>query len=109
MPRSPSPAMAQRHLYCDPPTATCTGNGNFGTVSSGANYVGPTVTFTGSTISWNPTTDALTFKLGVRVGSGTGRPASRCKPRVHGRTQMTDTSGIPTSTTTFMSGTTSGF
>ena len=93
------------------PTATCSGNGNFGTVTTGSNYVTGTVTFTNSTISWNPTTDVLTFKLGA-VGTGSGSRQTNVTAHAPGYTadtNMTDTSGIPISTTTFTSGTTSGF
>ena len=50
--------------------STCTGGGGpFGTVATGGNYVSATVTFTNSTIQWNPTTDTLTFTLGTKVGT----------------------------------------
>ena len=92
------------------PTATCAGNGNFGTVNSGSNYVGGNVTFTGSTITWNPTADTLTFTMGTAGGTGTrdnnvtaGKPGYTASPNV------SDSSGIPVSTTAFTSGTNSGF
>ena len=87
------------------------GNGNFGTVSTGGNYVTGTVTFTNSTISWNPTTDVLTFKLG-QSGRGSGNRQTNVTAHAPGYTaepNVTDTSGIPISTTTLQSGNTSGF
>ena len=68
------------------PGTTCSGGGNFGTVNSGGNYISGTVTFTGSTITWNPTADTLTFKMGNRrrhwnqEHQGPGRQS-----RVHGQ------------------------
>ena len=89
---------------------TCTGNGNFGVVATGANYVGGTVTFTNSTITWNPTTDTLTFKLGaVGTGSNNRNTVGAGTPGYTASGNVADTSGIPVSTTTFTSGSNSGF
>ena len=93
-------------------SASCTGGGgNFGTVVTGANYVTNTSTFRGSTITWNPATDKLTFTLGtlasqanrIRTGVTAGFPGYTASGSV------TDTSGNAISTTTFTSTTTSGF
>ena len=92
------------------PGTTCSGGGNFGTVNSGGNYISGTVTFTGSTITWNPTADTLTFKMGNPGGSGTRNtrvPAG--KPGYTASANVTDTSGLPVSTANFTSGSTSGF
>ena len=56
-------------------------------MGTGASYVSGTVTFTESTISWNPTTDKLTFTLGT-LGTGTvksARTSTAGLPRVHGQ------------------------
>ena len=93
-------------------SATCTGTGNFGTVSTGGNYIsGTVVTFTGSTITWNPTTDTLTFKLGT-LGTGSANRHTGVTAGAPGYTasaNVTDLSGVPVSTSTFTSGSTSGF
>jgi hypothetical protein len=90
-------------------STTCTTN--FGTVTTGGNYVGGNVTFTNSTITWNPTTDVLTFTLGT-LGTGAGNRntgVTAGKPGYTASANATDTSGIPVSTATFTSGTNSGF
>ena len=93
-------------------SASCTGNGNFGTVSTGGNYISAlsgTVTFTNSTITWNPVANTLTFKMGA---AGGGTPRTNVTAGGPGYTvgaNVTDVSGIPVSTTPFTSGTTSGF
>ena len=77
------------------PGTTCSGGGNFGTVNSGGNYISGTVTFTGSTITWNPTADTLTFKMGNPGGSGTRNtrvPAG--KPGYTASANVTDTSAF---------------
>jgi type II secretory pathway pseudopilin PulG len=51
-------------------TASTCSSLNFGTVATGNNYVNANVTFGGSTVSWNPTTDTLTFTLGSTIGNG---------------------------------------
>ncbi len=92
-------------------SGTCTTNDNFGTISTGGNYVSGTVTFTGSTITWNPTTDTLTFKLGT-VGTGSGNRNTNVtagKPGYTASANVTDMSGIPVSTVAFTSGSSSGF
>ena len=91
-------------------SATCTGDGNFGTLAPG-NYVTGTVTFTGSTITWNPANDTLTFKLGTTIGGGTNRRTNvtAAAPAYTASANVTDIGGVPVSTTTFTSGSTSGF
>ena len=94
------------------PGTTCSGGGNFGTVNSGSNYVGNngTVTFTASTITWSPTADTLTFVMGNAGGTGTRNTrVTAGKPGYTASANVTDTSGLPVSTTAFTSGTTSGF
>ena len=94
------------------PGTTCSGEGNFGTVNSGSNYVGNngTVTFTASTITWSPTADTLTFVMGNAGGTGTRNTrVTAGKPGYTASANVTDTSGLPVSTTAFTSGTTSGF
>ncbi len=89
-------------------SASCSGAGNFGTVST-ANYVLNTVTFTNSTITWDPANDTLTFTFGtrtsgvIRTGVLSGRPGYTLNSAV------TDLNGIPANTTTFTSGINSGF
>jgi hypothetical protein len=90
-------------------SGTCTTN--FGTIFTGSNYVSGTVTFTNSTITWNPSTDLLTFKLGT-IGQGSTNRNTTVAVGTPGYTasaNVTDTSGLPVSTTNFTSGTTSGF
>jgi len=80
-------------------------------VFTGASYVSGTVTFSGSTITWAPGTDTLTFTLGSTVG-GSNRISSGVTMGFPGYTadpQMTDTSGNPISTSNFTSATKSGF
>ena len=91
-------------------SATCTGNGNFGTVSTGGNYVTGTVTFTNSTITWNPATDKLTFTMGTAGGSGTRSfNVTAGAPGYTASANVNDGSGIPVSTAAFTSGSNSGF
>jgi hypothetical protein len=93
------------------PTATCSGNGNFGTVGTGANYVNGNVTFTGSTVKWNPTTDTLTFTLGT-VGTGSNNIRTGVtggKPGYTASGNAKDVFGNAVSTAVFTSGTTSKF
>ena len=85
---------------------------NFGTVYSGSTgYVSGTVTFTNSTIAWNPNNDTLTFTLGtLSSGSGnvhTGVAAGDAGYSLSG--SVSDINGFPGSTTTFTSGSASGF
>ena len=97
--------------YFTATSSSCTGLGNFGTVSTGASYVSGNVTFSSSTITWNPGSDTLTFTLGSNV-SGSNKISSNVTMGYPGYTadpQMTDTSGNPISTTTFTSTTKSGF
>jgi hypothetical protein len=95
-------------------TSPSCGGGNFGTVALGANYVSGTgtLTFTGSTIAWNPNNDSLTFTLGTQHTSGlvtvvtnvgTNFPAYTADP------DMADQSGNAVDTTKLTSGTKSGF
>ena len=92
-------------------SATC-GGGNFGTVALGSNYVSGsgTLSFTGSTVAWNPFNDTLTFTLGTRHTTGlvtvvtnvaVGTPAYRAD------SNMADLSGNGASTTQ-ITGSTSG-
>ena len=97
--------------YFTATSSSCTGSGNFGTLFTGASYVGGTVTFSGSTIQWTPGTNTLTFTLGSSVGGSSnissnvtaGFPGYAADP------QMTDTSSNPISTATFTSSTKTGF
>ncbi len=92
-------------------SSSCTGGGNFGTVGTGASYVSGPVTFTNSTISWNPTTDKLSFTLGT-LGTGTFNVSTNVTAGFPGYTasgSVTDTSGNAISTTTFTSTTATGF
>ncbi len=93
-------------------STTCGGGGSFfGTVFTGASYVTGTVTFSNSTIAWNSSTDTLTFTMGSNIGnpgnlsSGVtaGFPGYAADPN------MTDTTGNSISTTTFTSGSKTGF
>jgi hypothetical protein len=95
-------------------SSTC-GNGaanNFGTVTTGSTgYVTGTVTFTGSTIAWNPNNDTLTFTLGT-LSTGSGNVVSNvtaAKPGYAPDSNVADLAGFPVTTSTFTSGTTSGF
>ena len=91
---------------------TCSGNGNFGTVGTGSNYVTGTVTFTGSTITWDSTNDTLTFTLGTVTNGTKNNVATNVtagKPGYTASGNVTDNAGIPLSTTAFTSGVTSGF
>ena len=88
---------------------TCTGGGNFGTVYTGStNYVTGTVTFTGSTIAWNPNNDTLTFTLGTTLGT-VGTNVTAGAPGYTLNANVTDIFGFPASVTRFTSGSASGF
>ena len=93
-------------------SATC-GGGNFGTVALGSsNYVSGTGTlsFTGSTVAWNPFNDTLTFTLGTRRTTGLvtiGTNVAAGTPAYTADSNMADLSGNGASTTQ-ISGSTSG-
>ena len=59
-----------------------------------------TVTFTGSTITWNPSNDTFTFKLGTAGGTwNQAAPTSRpAPPGYTASANVTDMSGFPVST-----------
>ncbi len=92
-------------------SSTC-GGGNFGTVYTGsANYVTGTVTFTNSTIAWNPNNDTLTFTLGTLAtgGANVGTNVTAGTPGYALNAAVTDLFGFPASTTRLTSGSASGF
>ena len=97
--------------YFTATSSSCSGTGNFGTLYSGASYVAGTVTFSNSSISWNPATDKLTFTLGSSI-NGSGNISSGVAAGFPGYVadpQMTDTSGNTISTALFTSTTKTGF
>ena len=93
-------------------SATC-GGGNFGTVALGSsNYVSGsgTLSFTGSTVAWNPFNDTLTFTLGTRHTTGlvtVGTNVAVGTPAYTADSNMADLSGNGASTTQ-ITGSTSG-
>jgi hypothetical protein len=89
-------------------SASCSTSGNFGAVATEANYVNTTTTFVNSTITWNPTTDTLTFTLGTySTGQrNTGVPTST--PKYTADSNMADLSGNSVSMTQ-ITGTSSRF
>ncbi len=95
-------------------SATC-GGGNFGTVSLGSgNYVSGTGTlsFTGSTVAWNPNNDTLTFTLGAQHTSGlvtVGTNVTAGFPAYGADANMADQSGNSAYTANITSGSLSGF
>jgi hypothetical protein len=90
-------------------TASCTGNGNFGTVNTGTTgYVSSTVTFTNSTITWNPITYTLIFTMGVFGTGSRSVGVTNHTPEYTADPQMTDLSDNAVSTTT-VGGTSSRF
>ena len=95
-------------------SASC-GGGNFGTVLLGSgNYVSGTgsLTFTGSTIAWNPNNDTLTFTLGNQHTTGlvtVGTNVTAGLPAYAADANMADQSGNPVDTSQITSGTKSGF
>ena len=95
-------------------SATC-GGGNFGTVALGSgSYVSGTGTlsFTGSTIAWNPNNDTLTFTLGTQRTTGLvtiGTNVTSGFPAYTADANMADQSGTGVDTTQITSGGRSGF
>ena len=67
------------------------------------------MTFTNSTITWDPTTDTLTFKMGTAGGTGTRNTVNAGAPGYTASASVTDISGVPASTTAFTSASNSGF
>ncbi len=96
-------------------TSTSCGGGNFGTVSLGSgNYVSGTgtLTFTGSTVAWNPNNDTLTFTFGTQHTTGLVTVGTKVTAGFPGYTAdpgMSDQSGNAVYTTQITSGTKSGF
>ena len=96
-------------------TSSSCGGGNFGTVLLGSgNYVSGTgsLTFTGSTIAWNPNNDTLTFTLGAQHTIGlvtVGTNVTGGFPAYAADTNMADQSGNAVDTSQITSGTKSGF
>jgi hypothetical protein len=69
------------------------------------------VTFTNSTIAWNPNNDTLTFTLGTLAtgGANVGTNVAAGTPGYALNAAVTDLFGFPASTTRLTSGSTSGF
>lgn len=90
-------------------TSSCTGSGNFGTVTLGADYTSTsTISFTKSTISWNPSTYTLTLTLGTVSGTASTGNTTNHTPGYTADSNMADLSGNAVSTTP-ITGTSSHF
>jgi hypothetical protein len=95
--------------YFSATSSNCSGSGNFGTVYTGASYVSANVTFSNSTITWTPGSNTLTFTFGSSSSTSISSNVTAGFPGYAADPQMTDTSGNAISTTTFTSGTKTGF
>jgi hypothetical protein len=80
-------------------SASCSTNGHFGSVATEANYVSSTTTFVNSTITWNPTTDTLTFTLGTYSGGTRLTGVGTSTPKYTADSNMADLSGNSVSLT----------
>jgi hypothetical protein len=96
--------------------AACTFH--LGTVATGINYVSATTTFAGSgssgtgansTIAWNPNTRTLTITLGLQQTGTVRTGVGNKKHSYTADSALTDLAGNAISTTTFTSGSASGF
>jgi hypothetical protein len=91
-------------------TSSCSTNGNFGIVATEADYVNTgTLSFTNSTIGWDPTTDTLTFTLGTLSGGTSNTLVTTHAARYTADSSMKDLSGISVSTTQIASPTSTRF
>lgn len=91
-------------------SATC--STKLGTVTTGGDYVSGSVTFSASTITWDPIADTLTFKLGTTIGNPTNvraGPVTVGKPGFTPTSGVTDLDGAALATTPVTSGAPSGF
>ena len=92
--------------------STCSGNGNFGSATLGAQYdtsFTSALTFINSTISWNPSTDTLTFTLGTQsAGTAATGLTTNHATTYSADSSMADLSGDPVFTSA-VNGTSSHF
>jgi hypothetical protein len=81
-----------------------------GTIATGANYTTANITFSSSTIAWDPAARTLTVTLGTpstTTGLATGVAAN--KPKITPATGLTDLVGNALPTTAFTSGSATGW
>jgi type II secretory pathway pseudopilin PulG len=89
-------------------SASCSTNGNFGSVATENNYVSSTTTFVNSTITWNPATYTLTFTLGTYSTGTRLTGLGNSTPKYTADSNMADLSGNSVSLTQ-ITGTSSRF